>query len=707
MNRHAVCLAPNPEGVVMKMVLPLLITLLLPSLGVLFAGQEAPTANKKCFDIRTFGAIPDGKTLNTVAIQEAIDACHAAGGGRVVVAGGMFLTGAVQLKSRITLVVEAGATLLGSPDIRDYGVVTVPIDWGWTYKKTAIAFAPCLIYAEKVERVGLEGKGTVDGQGGRQRKVFPNRGDVDARRPILVRFHECHDVTLRDVTLVDPAAYATFFVHCRDIAVEGVTIRSRQTVNGDGLDFDGCRNVRIAGCDMDCGDDAISPKTSHPDWPIEDFTITGCQMKSEWAAIRLGAESVAAMRRLDLRDCLFTDCRDGIKIESSEGALFEDLSFSKIEMRDVNRPIYVTATRFNFSAHSRSARPPSGRIHHLRLSDIRAVARAGDSSKPFDRTCAAIVALPGYAIEDVSFSNVQLAFPGGGTAEQAARLDVAEMLHFHDYRQWAQPFDGELPSAVLYLRHLRGVRLDNVRLTVEKPDARPFIAGDDVDGLTLHGVVGRSPGFAPGLVKVADARQATVRDCRVEGAETAPALLVPTAEDQRRLVELRQQAAAVDKAIQATTDAFDTAEQAVPLMALPTDWDFRADPRNEGEAARWFAAGPGPEWTKRHIEVSPAKPAESSAGAGWFAVAFQTPAFEANRPVYLRLGAVRGTCRVWLDGKLAGERTLPPEYVKKFPLTLDVTGLVRPSATHRLVVQVAGMTADTGLAPPFEVLVMK
>ena len=134
--------------------------------------------------------------------------------------------------------------------------------------------------------------------------------------------------------------------------------------------------------------------------------------------------------------------------------MFEDLSFSGITMRDVNRPLYITATRFNFSAHAKSVRPLVGRIRGLRLNEIEAVARQGDPASPYDRTCAAIVALHDHAIENVTLSNVKFTFPGGGTQEQASRLDVAEMLHFHDYMQWARPFDGELPAAVLYLRHL-------------------------------------------------------------------------------------------------------------------------------------------------------------------------------------------------------------------------------------------------------------
>ena len=226
----------------------------------------------------------------------------------------------------------------------------------------------------------------MEGQGGNLHKKFPNAGDAVQRRPMLVRFQHCRAITLRDVTLRDPASFTTFFVHCQNIAIEGITIRSRQTGNGDGLDFDGCRHVHISRCDFDCGDDAISPKTLHPDWPNENFTVTDCRMKSEWAAIRLGPESVSGMRHFDVRNCEFTDCRDGIKIESCEGAVFEDLSFSGITMREVNRPLYITATRFNFMLMQSPCRPPVGRVRGLRLNEIEAAVRQGDPASPYDRT---------------------------------------------------------------------------------------------------------------------------------------------------------------------------------------------------------------------------------------------------------------------------------------------------------------------------------
>jgi hypothetical protein len=265
-----------------------------------------------------------------------------------------------------------------------------------------------------------------------------------------------------------------------------------------------------------------------------------------------------------MRDCTFTDCQGGIKIESSGGQTHEDLSFSNIEMTKICQPIMVLASRFAFSKHHQTRRPPIGHIRNVRFEHIKAVVGDGGilrsswkDAAPYKRFCSAVVSGPGSRIEDISFSNIDITFPGGGTAEQASRLDVGELLEAFEYLKWAVPFDGELPASALYLRHVKGVRLENVRFAVEKPDARAFIAGDDVQGLTLQGVVGSAPAPVPGLAKLADAKNVTEKDCRVDCGTSVPVLVAPTTEELRRLAELRTRSAALDREIQQKADQFD------------------------------------------------------------------------------------------------------------------------------------------------------
>jgi hypothetical protein len=315
------------------------------------------------------------------------------------------------------------------------------------------------------------------------------------------------------------------------------------------------------------------------------------------------------------------------------------------------------------------------------------------------------VSLSDATIEDVSFSNVDLTFPGGGTAEQAKRIDVAEMLHFNDYKQWARPFDGELPCAALYLRHLRNVRLEDVRLRVAAADERPYIAGDDIDGLTLAGVVGYGPAPAPGLAKLLDARGVSTRDCRVENAAGVPVLGTPTAEDLRRLSDLRARSTVMDNSIQGLADAADAAEHATPLLVLPAQWDFRPDPDDAGERARWFIAAPDAAWKAIRVDQPWSKQGFAEyRGVAWYAVQFETPDSALGSRFLLRFSAINGRCRAWLDGQRIGERDIDPIFVWKFPWVLELTTRPRPRTTHRLVVRVESTAPDPGVNQPAELL---
>ena len=158
------------------------------------------------------------------------------------------------------------------------------------------------------------------------------------------------------VKLKDPGVFAFFAIACSHIRIDGVTVRSWNSLNGDGLDFDGSSDVVISNCNIIAGDDGISIK-SFGGRPCHRYVVSGCLIQSRWAAMRLGIDALADMSEITISDCIFSGCSDGLKIQSGEGARFENMRFGNIVMKGVHRPVFMTLSRFRLSQLSASVRP--------------------------------------------------------------------------------------------------------------------------------------------------------------------------------------------------------------------------------------------------------------------------------------------------------------------------------------------------------------
>ena len=376
--------------------LTLLCTLLLPQ--SLFASADGPAL----FDVRKFGAIGDGTTVNTAAIQRTIDDCATRGGGTVVLSGGRYVTGTIFLKDNVTLFVDASAVLLGSPAISDYAINT-----GKNHYVGESHMDRCLIFARGAHHIGLAGRGVIDGQGAH----FPNQPDSLKQRPMMIRLVECSGIRVRDIRLQNPAAWTSAWLYCTDIVVDGVTIDSLANGNGDGLDFDGCRNVRVSNCSFNTSDDSLCLQTSRRDFPCCDIVITNCTMRSKWAAMRFGLLSAGDFENVTVTNCTFRDITDaGFKIQMCEGGTMRNMVFANIVMQNVPRPLFLTLSRHRREVDSLDAIPPGGRIENLSFSHLRI-----DNSK-LDQTRSGlfISGLAEFPIENISFDDVSFTTAGGG-----------------------------------------------------------------------------------------------------------------------------------------------------------------------------------------------------------------------------------------------------------------------------------------------------
>ncbi len=300
------------------------------------------------YDILENGAVGDGQTLDTRAIQAAIDQAAANGGGRVVIPAGLsFLTGTIALKSHVELHLEHGARLVASDDIEQYTAHAFP-----TAQK-----GHALLVADGATDVALTGGGTIDGQG---KKFMNELGRYHYKgkrqRPHLIRFSHCTNVTMRDIVVEDSANWAVHLSCCEDVLIHGIRILNDLALpNCDGIDPDHCRNVRISDCFIQAGDDCIVIKNrrEEPDGgPSEDIVVTNCVLCSTSTAIKIGTESEDDFRNILVSNCVIRSSNRGLSIQLRDKGNVENVLFTDctVETRYFSpgwwgraEPIYVTA----------------------------------------------------------------------------------------------------------------------------------------------------------------------------------------------------------------------------------------------------------------------------------------------------------------------------------------------------------------------------
>lgn len=454
-------------------------------------------------DIRDFGAVGDGTTLNTAAIQAAIDKCSETRAPGVRISGGSYVTGTIYLKSHVTLQVAAGAELLGSTDIKDYSTDTHSIQ----YKKES-HMDRCLIFAKNAKHIGIEGAGVIDARGTVEN--FPNT------RPMLLRLLECKSIRMRDITLRNPAAWTSAWLYCDDIAIDGITIQSRANKNGDGLDFDGCTGVRVNNSAFDTSDDSICLQTSRPDRPCRDITVSNCIFISKWAGIRIGLLSRGDFSNVTVTNCIFRDIEDsGLKIQMCEGAEMKNMIFSNLIMENVPRPVFMTFGQQRVHKDAPKEVAPMKAMHSMMFSNLLIDNTACDKNSAF-----IFVGLPGHPIENITLDNIRLKTGGGGTAEDAYPRTLPDLTleplkgHWPEY----SCFGRTVPAHGIYAGHVDGLTVRNTVLDTIAGDARPAIICDDVSGLELSNLQINASESTEPLVFLNKVRRDSISNVRSTGA---------------------------------------------------------------------------------------------------------------------------------------------------------------------------------------------
>lgn len=280
------------------------------------------------FFITDFGAKGDGTTLNTAAFNAAIEAAHAAGGGRVVVPNGSFMTGTVELRSNVELHLAHNAVLLGSPNLEDY----VTRVWGHHNDITPWH----LVLAEDCEHVAITGPGKIKGNGpafwqAERKNEWTFWREKLHRISPMVEIVRCKHVLVERVWIEESAGWTLHGHDCQHMRIEGITIRSTFFgPNNDGIDLTGCQDVIIHGCDISCADDAIALKTSEYSTSCERVTISDCILRTSCVGVRIGYESREDFRDIVITNLVIPRCTRAFDIRAVEGCTIERVRISNI-----------------------------------------------------------------------------------------------------------------------------------------------------------------------------------------------------------------------------------------------------------------------------------------------------------------------------------------------------------------------------------------
>ena len=390
-------------------------------------------------NVRDFGAAGDGVAMDTAAVQHAINACSERGGGTVYLPAGAYLCGSLHLKSQVTLWLDNGATILGSPDDDDYDPYETLGFENDSDRETSY-FHHALIWGEEVEHIAIVGQGTIDG----------NRRKRGGPKPIALK--RCQFVEIRGIHIVNAPNYCISMLGTDYVNIDGVTIRDAHC---DGIDPDSCKNVRIANCHIESWDDAIVPKASFTlgeRRATENITVTNCYLSTACNAFKLGTESGGDFKRIAVSNCVMTGLKgkrpaiSGVSLESVDGSNIDGVAVSNLTMIDCRAPIFLRLGNRGRDMET----PTPGSLKNVTIDNVVATNATLQCS---------IAGIPEHDVENVSLSNIQITF-SGGAPYQSADLPIPEVEGAYPE---AEMF-GAVPVYGLFVRHARGVTLTNVNL---------------------------------------------------------------------------------------------------------------------------------------------------------------------------------------------------------------------------------------------------
>lgn len=478
--------------------------------------QAAP---ETVFNVKTYGAKGDSNTLDTQAINNTIEAAAKAGGGTVYFPAGTYLSYSIRLKSHIALYLDQGATILAAtpsdkigydaPEKADNDIFQ---DFGHSHWHNS------LIWGENLEDISILGPGIIHGKG--LSRGGPYREPI-GNKAIALKL--CRNVILKDFTILYGGHFGILATGVDNLTIDNLKIDT----NRDGMDIDGCKNVRISNCSVNSPwDDGICLKSSFAlgyARSTENVTITNCSvsgfdrgtfyngtyMRNEadlvpdkegpTGRIKFGTESNGGFKNISISNCVFEYCR-GLALETVDGGLLEDVTITNITMRDIiNSPIFL-----RLGGRMRAPEgTPVGTLRRINISNINVY--NADS-----RFATLISGIPGHEIEEIRLSNISIWYrPLDSVSENSIQDQVPE---FEKGYPEPQKF-GVLPAYGFFIRHVKNIELNNVNLYLLGKETRPAMIVTDVKGIKIRNL-STAKGNCSKMLITKDVNELSIKDSK-------------------------------------------------------------------------------------------------------------------------------------------------------------------------------------------------
>jgi len=446
------------------------------------------------------GIIGDGKTLNTPAIQKTIDRMAGRGGGRLVFTPGIYLTGSIQLRSNVELHLEDGAVLLGSDNPADYQPLDVETAGNDTRNDNSRL---ALILAHRVSNIALTGQGTIDGNGLQLAlnidslhhagvRIDPHYNNKRKRpgetaRPKLFFMANCQEVRVDGLHLRNSACWGLSFDQCRRLTLTHLDILNRAYWNNDGIDLTDCQQVRVSHCRINSADDGICLKSYHADDECRDVVVSHCTVTSSASAVKFGTASWGGFRNVTIDSIFVKDTfRSAIAIESVDGAVIDSIRVTHVRAVNTGNPLFIRL------GHRAGERP--GSISNIFISDLYAEVPFGRPDIDYDLRGpevdffhnpfpSVISGIPGHRIRNLTITHADITYPGRATKGMAyVPLGRVEEIPEEIGKYPEFTMFGELPSWGFFIRHVEGLRFEDVNIRTAEPDFRPPYVMVNVEG---------------------------------------------------------------------------------------------------------------------------------------------------------------------------------------------------------------------------------